>query len=361
MNRIKMYLLGLFLVFSFFGISHAIAGSDVGNGGHSVVCQSPSGPTAVLYDYWEGSNILGFTPVLGAKELSVQEKTEIVIRRIERFDRPRAERYREVVRLFFVGDNVKFVTTPLKFISDMGPTPSEPGCELKQLAIRRFGVLPGEPTFLVHQETWDLLDNDSRAGLVLHEVIYKEATDFHHHYNSHFARYFHEFMASQKGERLDAQTYLKVTDAALLTNTRSLYKYQVNVSSKGRSILAPDVELSLANAINYCSQHGFSLIKGGIGTNYDTAYLVATYAEMRVRFQKGELYWMDKISSSCKELKEFVGLDPEETNYIKFVDVSFVPDDNEPHRFYCEKIEELDLSKLKPIRSSVNYRTDYWF
>jgi hypothetical protein len=56
--------------------------------------------------------------------------------------------------------------------------------------------LPGERRFLVDQDLWDQLDEQNKAALVTHELVYWEKLDYNENASSRTVRYFNGFLLS---------------------------------------------------------------------------------------------------------------------------------------------------------------------
>lgn len=69
------------------------------------------------------------------------------------------------------------------------------GCKIEQIAIQKEPAFPEDKRFTVSKDLWDLLDEDNKAGLVLHEIIYREALLYGHE-DSVNARYVNSIWTS---------------------------------------------------------------------------------------------------------------------------------------------------------------------
>lgn len=156
----------------------AQAGQD-GNGGYGLEC---NGKLYVL-DLYEAVNNHKLTVNLGTANLSVDEKVEIMLKRWEKLNKPLADEYRKkyyqmnqtseilddkVVMKdgdIIIGENISQVI-------DIGTTIIEKIC--KPVAMAR-NVDLGESVstkIFFYRNYWNRLNNDGRAALKLHELIY---------------------------------------------------------------------------------------------------------------------------------------------------------------------------------------------
>lgn len=197
----------------------AHAANERGNGGGAVVCRDGSGiiNRAELLDYYEARSIRGLTLDLGGDELSLEQKVEHVLRRLERLDPERAGIYRADAAFFFanVGHPTDTVLIPLP---DTDGTYFPRGCVYEQLAIH-FPSLPHDstPPYVVNGDLWAHLSDTDRAGLVLHEIIYNEASSLGQE-NSRATRYFNARLSSTQSLTWDLAAYNSARkDSGLVT------------------------------------------------------------------------------------------------------------------------------------------------
>ncbi|MEZ4752175.1 MAG: hypothetical protein R3B54_16535 [Bdellovibrionota bacterium] len=183
-----------------------LAGNESGNGGDVVYCEATRA-TATLLDFFEASVL---TPQLayelGEASLSPVEKARIAVQRLERVDPKRAARYADQIEKF--ESNVRWVRgVELPDIPDSGYVPIDPvHCKIKQIAIRKPPLSPEHKLYTINEDLHDLLDNDNRAGLMLHEIIYGELYD-RGQKNSIKARYFTALISSSYLESLSQEDY----------------------------------------------------------------------------------------------------------------------------------------------------------
>lgn len=176
------------------GATTTLGGHAVGNGGDAVVCPGDKGRSQVeFFDLYEGRSLAEQLPKLDAAS-SLEGKLEIAIQRLERLSPLRAALYRAQARSFFT--ETRFLRgQTLVDVPDSFEVALPTGCHLEQLAIQREPLSVGDPRYVVNGDLWDLLDVDSRAALVLHEIIYREAVTYYH-LDSKRVRYFNRLLLS---------------------------------------------------------------------------------------------------------------------------------------------------------------------
>lgn len=171
----------------------AVAGHD-GNGGFGIQCSQPIkanngtvlAPGIYTLDYWDAIHSLGYNWELGAKNLAWQQKIKIAASRLQRLNRELA------------ASLVDLANNPNKYISmstdkvycgntkisgediiqdvDIGSTIIPNQCKLIPLA-KNVGGCPSEVVKLqknifINPKLFPLLNEDSKAALVMHEYFY---------------------------------------------------------------------------------------------------------------------------------------------------------------------------------------------
>ena len=155
-----------------------VKGVHLGNGGDVLVHRRPDGAilSAILLDFYESETQRGIIRDIGASDLSVEKKIEKVLNRIERLDQGRAHRYFGWYRTFLQEScflsGVNLVDIP---DSQHVQLPAGSGWAIEQIAVQREPRFPEDRRYIINKDLWDVLDNDSRAGLLLHEFIYRDA------------------------------------------------------------------------------------------------------------------------------------------------------------------------------------------
>lgn len=171
----------IFSVQAFSQVSHA-EGNEGGNGGDVMICQSEAGELSVhLLDYFRISGIAMGT---GADAF---EKVREVLLDLRRIDPVRATLYLQGLENFI--KEAVFHEGRLRNIEDEGRLPRGSSwrgfaCVPRQVAIQfrrsdqesysSWSNVEGE-RYIIDQIMWDMMSEEHRAGLVLHELIYREA------------------------------------------------------------------------------------------------------------------------------------------------------------------------------------------
>jgi hypothetical protein len=142
-------------------------GDYSGNGGTVMICPDH----IVSYDIYEGKVLRHLTPQMGPANLSYEQKVETVLSRIPESNAGLREIlqdfYREFQKRSVFGD---FDLIP---VNDGGQLVIEPGCEIHQAAVQKSPATDKDARYFLDQKIWSRLDNDSKAALVLHEIVYR--------------------------------------------------------------------------------------------------------------------------------------------------------------------------------------------
>ncbi|MGE3609799.1 MAG: hypothetical protein AB7I27_09465 [Bacteriovoracaceae bacterium] len=185
-------------------VALALEGSSSGGGGNAVVCYSSSGEieSVELFDYWEQPRILktDLKLDLGPESLTVEEKIELALKRIEIWDPDLAQGYR-VNAQEILAEISSFKIDDIKLIApndDHSPlVPSAP-CQKESFVIqKKFRKKGIQRPFLVRPDLYHhpKTSNTTKAGIILHETFYEEflKNDLH---NSDGIRLFNFFVSA---------------------------------------------------------------------------------------------------------------------------------------------------------------------
>lgn len=158
------------------------AGKEVGNGGSGVICRDPDTGLihrAELLDLYEAREIRGLELDLGSPTEAYQVKLKRVLKTLRVAAPIRSQVYEKYVDRFWSEGvllrDSEFVVIPDSFHISV-PKP----CKIEQVAIQKAQEFPGDKRYFISQELWQAFDENSKAALVLHEIIYREALDWGH-------------------------------------------------------------------------------------------------------------------------------------------------------------------------------------
>ncbi len=170
--------------------------STVGNGGDAVVCLDNEIITSVeLLDYVEANGRYDITVDLSGVD-SVTDKVDMVLSRLKPYDRELYDILKQEADVFM--ENTRFWKDAVFLnIDDSEHVAIPSGCELYQIAVQRPPQFPTEKYYLISQQLWDILSDDHKAGLILHEIIYKYAISLNHE-SSQSTRYLNAYLSSKR-------------------------------------------------------------------------------------------------------------------------------------------------------------------
>ncbi len=178
-------------------LQNAYGGDIRGNGGHVIECDSREMP--LLVDHWEATGIRGLELDMGEADADFQRNALIVIERLAGLDPYRADKFRRELRNFSDPELTRIIEIDLGATEDGTPIGLPgPDCFLRQAAVHFTNPRPGEPRYIIDRSIWDRLDGIGRAGLVLHEMIYRELAIQKRHSSSSFARWFNVLISTRE-------------------------------------------------------------------------------------------------------------------------------------------------------------------
>lgn len=160
------------LILLLFATAPALSSKIIGNGGDVSVCINRT-PKVQLLDFVE-SRVLrkNHIKLWNPPGATYSEKLEVVLERLGR-------RFPEFTQLLkteianFEEKNVKESDIELEDINDSLHKFRLPGCHVEQIANQSIPLFDDDPWFLINANLWNQLEEFDKAGLVLHEVIYR--------------------------------------------------------------------------------------------------------------------------------------------------------------------------------------------
>lgn len=189
---------------------NAYAG-EVGNGGDVVVCKDSNGKlkSIELLDVFE-ARLDSRNIDLGWPDDSPMVKIREALSPLGFLDNDLYRALTNEAKTFY--KNSKFVDNiVLTDIPDSDELMIGKGCELQQIAINRGGNrLPGQSKYVISNDLWKLLDNDNKAALILHEIIYDYFKENFNHTNSIVSRYFNGYLFSRSFSGFFPEVYRKL-------------------------------------------------------------------------------------------------------------------------------------------------------
>lgn len=186
----------------------AASGTTVGNGGNSIVCKDITGKIASV-------EILDFFEVrANGLELKLNEQLpdykNILNENLDRWQNIAPLRVKQYKKWLseFESETLFVSGGDIPSIPDTGSVILPAGCDLKPIAFQRPNseIYPGVKRYTISKDLWDLMDKIQRAGLVMHELIYREGI-LANHSTSFPTRYFNGYLATAEP---NAESYASI-------------------------------------------------------------------------------------------------------------------------------------------------------
>lgn len=247
----------------------AASGTTVGNGGNSIVCKNTSGniTSVEILDFFEART--------NGLELKLNDRLpnykSILIENFNRWQSiapKRIEQYKKWLSEF-ESETIFVSGANIPSIPDTGSVILPTGCDLKPIAFQRPNseIYPGVKRYTISKDLWDLMDEVQRAGLVMHELIYREGI-LAKHITSFPTRYFNGYLATAEP---NAETYAFIVLRLPLLWTEVsgmiIEKYNSNGTSKIYENGNMDAFINEFNADVLTPK--FSIINGVKNSEYD--------------------------------------------------------------------------------------------
>lgn len=177
------------------------SGTTVGNGGNVIVCQDGNGrvSSVQLLDYFElqqNGAALQLNPALRSYPKMLND----LFKRWQKVAPKRMKQYSQWLQ-DFPNDSGMYAGVQIQPTEDTGVISIPKGCSIQPAAFQRPEVelLPGVKRYTISKDLWDLMPEVQKAGLVLHELIYREAIQAAHT-TSFATRYFNGYLSSATPE-----------------------------------------------------------------------------------------------------------------------------------------------------------------
>jgi hypothetical protein len=170
----------LFLVLILCG--RVFAGHETGNGGNVIICYGADEKIISIetLDYYE-MRLMDKHLMLNSNLEKYDEKLFDLFQKWEKVAPKRMALYKKW--LMELNSEAGFYSNiEIPEIPDTGSIAIPRGCKLIPAAFQRkdADIFPGVKRYVVRKDFWDLMDEEQKAGLILHELIYREAMGVFH-------------------------------------------------------------------------------------------------------------------------------------------------------------------------------------
>jgi len=109
----------------------------------------------------------------------------------------------------------------------------EPGCTKEQFAVQIFNIMPDQKRYLINKNIWSAASSRIKAGLVLHELIYRDAVEAEDQTDSDKARYLNAQISSTHFSTITPDEYLNLLGSAnffLQSGRFSIYRDRLPIN-----------------------------------------------------------------------------------------------------------------------------------
>lgn len=231
----------LCVLVGFFASSVSFANNwyDRGNGGFTVVCPDSS----VVLDLFE-TDVNGIVRVRYSSELTALAKAQDIVARLKSLDPAREALYQTWLQEFF--SEASFVKNA-KFapVNDLGLVALPANCALKQVVFQRNPSVLNSSRYLIDSELWNSIDENQKAALMIHEIIYREVINgSSFETSSERVRQFNALLHANVFKNWNLKTYLDVLKSLhISTYTYQGLSFLIGYSDQRFNYVASDIEV----------------------------------------------------------------------------------------------------------------------
>lgn len=206
----------IFFLYSMLCLSfNALAWSERGNGGNSIICDDPS--QNKFYDAYEAEFRYGFRPVFPNPDRVCDDEivcfnqsielARVLINRIPEYDFRLKEFMHSRLRRF--GDETNLLNNVVLIsIDDMGTAFIPKNCKLHQTVIQKQPRFPGDKRYIISNDQWKKLTSNHQAVGIIHELLYYYSIYMKRSLqNSEGIRYFNGLIISGEISKLSSKEY----------------------------------------------------------------------------------------------------------------------------------------------------------
>ncbi len=236
MKKIK-WLMTIALLFPLIAIAGA---GQEGNGGDGIFCSVNGKKSVQFFDLYEAEKLYGRKLDLGSSQLTTKEKLELALKRLARIDQARAQVLKKLAQDFW--QNTFFTDDDLADLPDAGLGSFPAGCQIKQVAIQKTPIFPGAKLYTIDRKLWNLMNSDSQAALVLHEIVLntvrdsnasygqKQFRDFHT--DTQRVRYYTGWLTSSEVATISLGDYTKILNLSALDSSMTYRGFNLTWQQK---------------------------------------------------------------------------------------------------------------------------------
>lgn len=192
-----------------FPVTAMALGNRVGNGGDVVVCsQNKAIQSVELLDFYEARVFRGIDQDPALVKDTYEKTIATVLERLKRVGPQKTPWYVTQAQLFI--ENALFLPsgTHLVDISDSDHLGFPDHCKVEQIVVRKDPRFEEDKLYTIDSDLWNQLDAKNKAGVILHELLYRNNDD------SIGARYINSILWSKPFETMPQDTFNKLYSRA---------------------------------------------------------------------------------------------------------------------------------------------------
>ncbi len=171
--------------------------------------------TYTMWDHYETFKVSKLSLDMGPTSSTFMEKVFLVLNRLSKFDRVRASRYKDGIETFLEQMAVVPPEVIEGLVHDATPRVNpERNCFKAQFAVQLARPRPFEKKYLVNENFWTGADEATKAGLLLHEIIFADEIQAGAQ-DSDEVRYFNAIISSTAMAKMTPEIYATIVARTL--------------------------------------------------------------------------------------------------------------------------------------------------
>jgi hypothetical protein len=169
-------------------VSSVAFGKEGGNGGNAVVCRNGNRITSIeLLDFYEARTLRATSIRDLSDRATLVQNVETLLQSLSTVSPARVRLYRIWWNNFFNEANL-LRNVELISSGDSYHLSFPRGCRVEQVITQQEPKFAGDKRYTINRDLWDRLPVSQQAGLVLHELILREAQETRRAYPTLYAR-----------------------------------------------------------------------------------------------------------------------------------------------------------------------------
>ena len=330
-----------------------MAGYEVGNGGGGIACDNHT--SVQLADYSEL-----VTPaqvhLQYASATTWPKKVADLLNRIQSKNPARVALYLNWLNQFL--NEARFLQdSHLNPSADVGLVPIPNGCKYVQIAGQIEPDVSMPYRYIIDQNLWDRMDENSKAGLVLHELIWREVRhQTEPHKDGRFVREFTAWLTSAEIADMTLSDYITLLMRLHLETAQVQFGIKIRLSEPpvfisssqvrraavvSQAISLPFLQSERASTesvqVYLSSKEGFEFLDDGTPAEFDIIGLNSTVygyqTPLSLTILKGAFIVVVGVESKFNSVLHVQNTDMNGDHYVTFTPKTLFTNSNEPPLF----------------------------